>query len=102
MFKHDRFSKLVRRSPVHSSEVLRAIDPVLVKEFNATTLSFQWKVWKTVAPLVHILRVPSACDAKCLLNEHEHVIYRFHPRQTNQLLSAGQVLTCEGGVWTCK
>ncbi|CAN0136881.1 unnamed protein product [Pylaiella littoralis] len=32
-------------SPVQSSDVLRSIDPDLVREFNATSLSLQWQVY---------------------------------------------------------
>lgn len=32
------------RSPIHSSDVLQAIDQDLVREFNSSTLGYQWQV----------------------------------------------------------
>ncbi|CAM9835068.1 unnamed protein product [Scytosiphon promiscuus] len=64
-------------SPVHSSEVLRAIDRELVNEFNATTLSYQWKVYNVALEL---------WDSRCreLLPPENHqrlcsVLDRYNP-----------------------
>ncbi|CAM9311063.1 unnamed protein product, partial [Hapterophycus canaliculatus] len=38
-------------SPVHSGDVLKSIDPALVREFNATSLGMQWEVYEIALQL---------------------------------------------------
>ncbi|CAM9513116.1 unnamed protein product [Pylaiella littoralis] len=38
-------------APVHSGEVLRGIDPDLIRDFNSSTLSMQWQVYSAALQL---------------------------------------------------
>lgn len=43
------------RSPIHSGDVLQTIDQDLVREFNSSTLGYQWQVSFAEQRLVSLL-----------------------------------------------